>query len=117
DFGRWLGAAFAIAILASVVLSVGQRLHLHELTDLFQWMEHSRNPSYVQAIGWGVNLRGIDFPRMAWPFSEPSYASVWFAAATCGGMVLLLFSRRPWLGGVCTLAGGLALVNSLGMSG
>ncbi len=69
----------------------------------------SLNPAYVQ-----ISLNGS---RNGWPFSEPSYASVWFACLFMGGLALYLFSQR-WLVGLAFMCGGLiAVINSMGTSG
>ena len=111
-FVRRAGAGFAIAIAASVGLSLYQRgVHVHLLPNL-DWFADSLNPSYVQVTGGGLSIR-----RLPWPFSESSYASVWFAAVYGGGLSVLLLTRRWLLGGLCVAAGIVGMLNALGTAG
>lgn len=116
-FRRRVALALSTALLIGVCASLYQRAEYLQWLPPPTWWNESLNPGYVHQMGWGIHLRGIGVPRMAWPFSEPSYASVWFAATFCGALLLLLFSRRHVLGAAGTLLSVLALLNTLGMSG
>jgi hypothetical protein len=76
------------------------------------------NPSYNQHF---TSSYGPAYGRASLPFIEPSYASVWFAAAAAGTLAAALAAHdrlapRAALGAACVLACA-ALMNTMGTSG
>lgn len=112
SFGFGLAVAFAITIIAG----------LHQRAAAAGWvpwlMEFwGSNPSYNQWFHAPEYGPAAMF-RVGLPFIEPSYASVWFAAAFCGGLTWAIYSRRGQrvaLG--VTLLAGLGLASTLGSTG
>ena len=105
---------FAISIGLSAILSVFQRAQFMEFVSLFDLFNASLNPSYQQnsmLSGDGTYL------RLNWPFSEPSYASVWYGAMVVGGLSIFLFSRNVLTSFSFFVLGSLGLLNSMGGTG
>ena len=104
---------FTAAAAVSLFLSASQRLLLVWGLDPFQVAAHSLNPGYDHVLGYLFARDGI---RVGWPFSEPSYASAWFASIAISGLASWL-----WLGharGILLLAAGAAgLANSFSGTG
>jgi hypothetical protein len=75
---------FIAATIVSISISIYQRLEMSGLAIPFNFLHQSLNPSYNHGIGEG---------RMNFPFSEPSYASVWYSGLLLGGLAIHLFSR------------------------
>lgn len=104
-----LGAAFALAI----VLSLQQRAQHLGLLPALSAFEASLNPSYAQTMGYWLP----HVPRMNWPFSEPSYASAWFAAGYAAGLAAVLFAHRARCGFAMLAVAAFGLLNSMGGTG
>ncbi len=108
---------FILAIFLSFFLSIAQRLEHLKLIPTLDFFTLSQNPSYsVSGMlnGYGGSLI---FYRLNWPFSEPSYASVWYASIFVGGLSLFLFSHRILIGFLFFVLGLFGLFNSMGGSG
>lgn len=80
-----------LAAVLSLSASLVQRGLLLMGIDAIDWARPSLNPGYDHVVGFLFARDGI---RVGWPFSEPSYASVWFAALTVAGSASYL-----WQGG------------------
>lgn len=74
----------------------------------FDLISQSLNPSYSSGYNGG---------RINWPFSEPSYASVWYSGVSIGGLAISLFTNSSWLGISVIVAGLSGLLSSRGGSG
>lgn len=114
-FLRRLACGFLVALAISASVALLDRLQLSGALPAFDFLTDSLNPSYAHANGHRLGL----LTRASWPFSEPSYASAWFAAFFAAGIGLALFDSRTRL----SLSLGLMAValfglgNSLGGSG
>lgn len=111
---RQVAVGMACAGVLALVATLAQRMLVMYWPEGLAAANLSLNPSYSQVLtsfGFGT------FFRANWPFSEPSYASVWFAAFYAAGLGLAFFSRRPLLGVATVVVSGLGLVNTLGGSG
>lgn len=106
---RRLMSGFIAAIVVSIGISFCQRL---ELSGMFQVplniLHQSQNPSYAH---------GVNSWRTNWPFSEPSYASVWYSAVSLGGLAIYLFATRLWSGILLFFTGLSGLIISEGGTG
>jgi hypothetical protein len=112
---RVFAAGFAVALLATLAAGVYQRGAIFDwwrLADEF-W---GSNPSYNQ---YYTSPFGPYFGRVALPFIEPSYASVWFAciAAAATAVFVCLPLRRSWPALLVLLLALAGLLNTLGTSG
>lgn len=105
-------AGFCLAVIGSLFVNVFHRLVLERIVNLPEWVSSSINASYV--AGTEVVL---GFERATWPFSEPSYASVWFASVLVSGWTLCLVGRMRVVGIGLILCGMFGLVNTLGLTG
>lgn len=103
---------FALAFTASLSLGIAQRAMIRHLIEPWFWWEESINPGYAYGTGYF-----IDIPRAPWPFSEPSYASVWCSALAVGGLALLLYRGKAAVGVVCLALGVAGMANALGVTG
>lgn len=110
---RRILVGFVIALLVSVLAGAQQRLGwLGFMPVADEWW--ASNPSYAQNfLSYGV----IDFLRVNWPFTEPSYASAWFAALFGGGAFAVIYSRRAALALFITVLAAAGLGNTLGATG
>lgn len=110
---RQVTIGFVCAGALSVFLGIYQRFILQDLLAPLTLIQNSINPGYEYSLGTG----GLPIFRAIWPFSEPSYASVWFSAIGVGGLGLVLFSAAPVVGFMVMLAGFGATINTFGGSG
>lgn len=118
-----LFAGFAASLALSVSLSAYQRfesirqfssdtLSLSETVRTIDFFQLSLNPSYRS----GIQYFGT-FLRLNWPFSEPSYASVWYSGFLVGGVALCLFARHIGVSFLFIVGGLIGLLNTMGASG
>jgi hypothetical protein len=110
---RRVAAGFAASVVVSVLLLLYQRGMYGYGFPALTWFVDSLNPSYVQTAYFG----GLSVRRLSWPFTEPSYASVWFGGIYVAGLAVLLLTKRVLVGGACMLAGTVGLFTAYGMSG
>ena len=110
---RQVTIGFVCAGVLSVFLGIYQRFILQDLLAPLALIQNSINPGYEYSLG----SSGLPIFRAIWPFTEPSYASVWFSAVGVGGLGLVLFSTAPLVGFVVMLAGFGATLNTFGGSG
>lgn len=109
----WL-TGFAIAFIISLMcLALQRAIALGWLTDI-KIITASLNPNYYQHP---PDVIFGSYRRISWPFTEPSYASTWFAATYAAGLSLLVFGKRPWLGVSVILTSLFGILNSLGGAG
>lgn len=113
QFASRLLSGFFVAGGLALALSLTQRLIAPEALPWTPLVADSLNPSYHQPLS--VAPGGI--LRANWPFSEPSYASAWFAAFFSGGLGLAALAHRPFLAAGITALGAAGVTNSLGGSG
>lgn len=105
-----LMSGFIAAILVSTGISFYQRFELPEMVStLTNVLHQSLNPSYAPP--------GASVGRTNWPFSEPSYASVWYAGVSIGGLAVYLFANCLWPGIFFFVAGFSGLIISQGGTG
>lgn len=101
--------ALAFSLLQRALLWAGSADH---------WLvTDSLNPGYRQVIGY---LFARDGFRMGWPFSEPSYASAWFAALFVAGLAVWLHgspAARHRTGMPLLLISGIGSLNSFSGTG
>lgn len=114
---RSLTSSLAVGYIAAALLSIGfsvaQRLLIGTDASSYSLIQESLNPSYLHTTG---NLFSRDAIRVGWPFSEPSYASAWFASLFSAGLGLALWGR--WRTGLALLAlAGAGLLNSFSATG
>lgn len=100
------------SLLVAILVSLYERLSLFGLlpSGAVFW---ASNLGYEQAGIVGQH----NLARIGLPFTEPSYASAFFAAGTVGCLAVALFGKRFILGSALTIASGTALVNSMGTTG
>lgn len=101
------------ACVVTVAFSVFQRLQVHGVIATVAQARDSLNPSYFQ---FEPNF-SLSFVRTSWPFTEPSYASVWFAAVFSAGLATMLFGRHAWPGLTAAVCGALGVLSTAGGSG
>ncbi len=112
ELPRRLLAGFVIALIATTLVGLQQRLAWNGLMPLWEELWAS-NPSYAQNyVQWAGPV-----PRVSWPFTEPAYSSAWYAALFGGCITLFLAGRRTNLALIGSLLAGFALTNSLGATG
>ena len=98
-----------VAALVSLSITICQLFELIGTTStLTIILQKSLNPSYSQ---------GDILGRINWPFSEPSYASVWYASVSMGGLAIHLFTKRSWFGILFFIEGLCGLLISRGGTG
>jgi hypothetical protein len=102
-------SGFIAAVLVSIGISFCQRLELAGMvSEHFDILHQSLNPSYSHGIvSWRTN----------WPFSEPSYASAWYAGVSMAGLAVYLFANCLWPGIFFFVAGLFGLIISRGATG
>lgn len=105
--------SMVVAGVISVALSITQRMLLLAGLEPSEVAASSLNPGYGHHLGYLFARDGI---RVGWPFSEPSYASVWFGALAVSGSVLWLWLRLR-RGALLLLLGLVGLLNSFSGSG
>lgn len=110
---RRLFVGFIVAGVLALAFSLLQRLMVGLGIPYPGFVVDSLNPSYHQSFS--IAPGGIF--RANWPFSEPSYASAWFAGLFGAGLGLLLFTRFPLRGAAVSVAALTGVVNSFGGSG
>jgi hypothetical protein len=131
NFSKYLMSGFIAAVLISIIIGFYQGIELsgmplalanevmlqlnsHRLeligitSSPFHFLYHSLNSSYAPGFSAG---------RINWPFSEPSYASVWYSGISIGGFAVYLFADRQWRGVSFLVAGLSGLLGSQGGSG
>lgn len=110
-----LVAGLLVAAILSASLSIAQRL-LRIAGGWEHWLvAESLNPSYHHTVG---NIFWQDELRMGWPFSEPSYASAWFATLLVVGLLLYFWSGPHRRAGLAILvASTLGLLGSFSATG
>ena len=104
---------FILAATISLLFAILQRVLTANEIEIPLYFSNSLNPSYVQTMGYGLG----SIYRLNWPFSEPSYASVWFSGIYATGLGLYFFSKSTIVGIAVLLFGFLGVSNSLGGSG
>ena len=109
---RRLLIGFGVALALSALVGLQQRLAWNGSVALMEWLWAS-NATYAQ----NYVLYAGPMPRVSWPFSEPVYASAWYAALFGGFVTLFLAGRRSNLALAGTLVAGFALANTLGATG
>lgn len=105
---KQLISGFIAAILVSTAVSICQKLQLSGFISVLNILHQSVNPSYAPGDSVG---------RINWPFSEPSYASVWYSGVSLGGGIVYLVTRRIWLGVILFTVGLTGLLLTLGGTG
>lgn len=105
-----------VALIVSVALGLYQRAAMLGISELHRDFWGS-NPGYNQFFL--TPEYGPAVGRVGLPFAEPSYASVWFAAATAGGITALLYGDRQdrWILLAMIALGVIGLINTIGTSG
>lgn len=113
---RWLmrriATGFVVAVLISALIGLHQRLAWHNIIPMMSdfW---ASNPTYAQSF---VSFAG-PVARVSWPFTEPAYGSVWFAAILGGCLLVFFAGKRKQSGLMGGLVAGFALLNTLGATG
>lgn len=115
---RMLTIGFGVALAVSLAAAAYQRAVFlgWYAADFAFW---ASNPSYNQFFH--APDYGPAFGRVGLPFTEPSYASVWFASVLGGALLVWLYECRGAPGWALALAGavlaGIGLLNTVGTSG
>ena len=105
-----LKAGLVFAIIASASFTLLHRVQLFGISFApFNILSESINPSYVLA-------RGSNF-RAFFPFSESSYASVWYLGLFIAGLSLYLFTVHLWESILLTAIAFISLFFTLGGTG
>ena len=122
DLKKSVAWGLGAAGILSLALSAGQRALMwagvtqpgpYQDSLPPSWITDSLNPSYVQTFGYVVG----DIKRANWPFSEPSYAGVWFGAIFSACLFALFFSKHHRIAGAATLLALAGVCNSMSGSG
>ncbi len=107
---------FLWALGVTVALSMCQRLEYMNIIPAIDLFNASLNPSYQQNSMLNY-YGGPPYLRLNWPFSEPSYASVWYGSIMVGGISMFLLSNRIFIGLLLAVFGVAGLLNGMGGSG
>ena len=113
---RVLFIGLIVALALSLMVGLYQRAAMFGLIELHAAFWGS-NPGYNQFFL--TPEYGPSIGRVGLPFPEPSYASVWFAAAIAGTSTALLYADHAHrrLLTVCGIAAFAGLANTVGTSG
>lgn len=113
---RIMFAGLLIALLLSLIVGLYQRVAMLDVVPVYREFWGS-NPGYNQFFL--TPEYGPAIGRVGLPFSEPSYASVWFASAAAGAATVLLYGHeaKRLLVVLFAVAACTGLANTIGTSG